>query len=87
VDAIKYYFDEEVRLEIAVDIEKEVALTKPLGIAFITFRSQSHATAMVNEYSFFSTVCGKRPMSKLSSKLKGSRWHVEYAPVPKDIYW
>lgn len=36
IDAYEFYMNEEVRLTALVEEEKKVALTRPLGVAFVT---------------------------------------------------
>jgi len=87
VDAIDYYTEEEIRYNREVQIEREKALTKPLGIAFLTFKTVDMAERVVSDYRFTAQVFCQTPSSKFSRKLKSKRWTVKFAPLPQDIYW
>ncbi|XP_003707570.1 transmembrane protein 63 isoform X1 [Megachile rotundata] len=71
VDAQEFYTDEEMRLTALVEEEKKVALSKPLGIAFVTLGTPGAAIAM-------------RKQLRLLPSIK---WVVDYAPIPSDIFW
>ncbi|OXA60909.1 CSC1-like protein 2 [Folsomia candida] len=86
-DAIEFYSQEEVQFTREVGTERERALTKPLGIAFITFKTVDMAERVVNDYRFVCKVLAQTPQSKFSHKLKSRRWTVNFAPLPEDIYW
>ncbi|KAG0717494.1 CSC1-like protein 2 [Chionoecetes opilio] len=45
VDAIEYYGEEEIRLSSEVENEKVKALSRPTGVAFVTFDSIENATS------------------------------------------
>jgi len=87
VDAIDYYSQMEAILEVEVKEEKDKALTKSLGIAFVTFAASSQAKLAVRIYSLWSWLRRRRPISRLSNQLTTSEWSVGYAPPPTDLYW
>lgn len=70
-DAYEFYMNEEVRLTALVEEEKRVALTRPLGVAFVTLGTPGAAKAM-------------RKQLRSSPSIK---WVVDYAPTPSDIFW
>ncbi|CAG7832083.1 unnamed protein product [Allacma fusca] len=86
-DAIEYYHKEEERYGRFVELERKRALARPLGIAFITYRSVDMAHRVVTEYRLTAKCLKQRPTSSFSRKLKSSHWIVNYAPLPEDIYW
>ncbi|XP_033211749.1 CSC1-like protein 2 [Belonocnema kinseyi] len=71
VDAQEFYTNEEIRLTALVEEEKKVALSKRLGIAFVTLGTPGDARMM-------------RRQLRSSPAIK---WHVSYAPAPSDIFW
>lgn len=71
VDAQEFYTNEEIRLTALVEEEKNVALSKPLGVAFVTLGTPGAAKTM-------------RKQLRSSSNVK---WIVDYAPTPSDIFW
>ncbi|KMQ92237.1 transmembrane protein 63a-like protein [Lasius niger] len=71
VDAEEFYTNEEIRLTALVEEEKNVALSKPLGVAFVTLGTPGATKTM-------------RKQLKSSSSIK---WNVSYAPMPSDIFW
>ncbi|XP_072767766.1 calcium permeable stress-gated cation channel 1 isoform X2 [Anoplolepis gracilipes] len=71
VDAQEFYTNEEIRLTALVDEEKNVALSKPLGVAFITLGTPGATKTM-------------RKQLRNSPHIK---WNVDYAPMPSDIFW
>lgn len=71
VDAQDFYTKEEIRLTALVEEEKNVALSKRLGIAFVTLGTPGDAKAM-------------RRQLRSSPAIK---WTVNYAPAPSDIFW
>lgn len=71
IDALDFYTQEEIRLTALFDEEKKVALSKPLGIAFITLNTCDAARAL------------RRQLRSSTS----NSWVVEQAPAPSDIVW
>ncbi|XP_029666091.1 CSC1-like protein 2 [Formica exsecta] len=71
VDAQEFYTNEEIRLTALVEEEKKVALSKPLGVAFITLGTPGATKTM-------------RKQLRSSPNIK---WIVDYAPMPSDIFW
>ncbi|XP_015436121.1 PREDICTED: CSC1-like protein 2 [Dufourea novaeangliae] len=71
IDAHEFYANEEVRLTALVEEEKRVALSRPLGVAFVTLGTPGAAKTM-------------RRNLRSSPSLK---WVVDYAPTPSDIFW
>ena len=71
-----------------VEAERLVALEKPLGIAFVTFRTSQEAKEVredMNQWPYLSKRSAMK--SSVSPELQVNRWHVVTAPAPKDIYW
>lgn len=87
VDAIEYYAEEEARLRNQVDQERESALKKPLGIAFITLISVEAARKIYDDHKPSYKCSNNPPTSSVSCHLEPHNWHVRFAPSPKDIYW
>ncbi|XP_014598524.1 PREDICTED: CSC1-like protein 2 [Polistes canadensis] len=71
VDAQEFYTNEEIRLTALVEEEKKLALSKPLGIAFVTLGTPGAA----------------RTMRRQLRSLPSIKWVVNYAPAPSDIFW
>ncbi|XP_011049101.1 PREDICTED: CSC1-like protein 2 isoform X1 [Acromyrmex echinatior] len=71
VDAQEFYTNEEIRLTALVEEEKNVALSKTLGVAFVTLGTPGAAKTM-------------RKQLRSSPNIK---WIVDYAPMPSDIFW
>ncbi|XP_020293493.1 CSC1-like protein 2 [Pseudomyrmex gracilis] len=71
VDAQEFYTNEELRLMALVEEEKKLALSKPIGVAFITLGTPGAAKTM-------------RKQLRSSPSIK---WIVDYAPIPSDIFW
>lgn len=71
VDAQEFYTNEEIRLTALVEEEKKVALSRPLGVAFVTLGTPGAAKAM----------------RKYLTSLPNIKWVVNYAPTPSDIFW
>lgn len=86
-DAIEYYAADEAKYAREVEVEREHVLSKPLGIAFATFKSIDMAERVVGDYRFTAKVLQQTPQSKYSRKLKSKQWIVKFAPLPDDLYW
>ncbi|XP_018050960.1 PREDICTED: CSC1-like protein 2 [Atta colombica] len=71
VDAQEFYTNEEIRLTALVEEEKNVALSKTLGVAFVTLGTPGATKTM-------------RKQLRSSPNIK---WIVDYAPMPSDIFW
>ncbi|XP_053972346.1 calcium permeable stress-gated cation channel 1 [Hylaeus volcanicus] len=71
IDAYEFYMNEEMRLTALVEEEKRVALTRPLGVAFVTLGTSGEA----------------RTMRKQLNSSPSMKWVVNYAPTPSDIFW
>ncbi|XP_011137889.1 CSC1-like protein 2 [Harpegnathos saltator] len=71
VDAQEFYTNEEIRLTALVEEEKKVALSKPLGVAFVTLGTPGAA----------------KTMRKQLRSAPSPKWIVDYAPTPSDIFW
>jgi hypothetical protein len=87
VDATDFYADEESRLASQVDTEKNAALQRPLGVAFVTLASLEAAERVHDDHAP-SCKCSANPSSSsLSRQLEPHNWNVAFAPAPQDIYW
>ncbi|XP_076171762.1 transmembrane protein 63 isoform X2 [Ptiloglossa arizonensis] len=71
IDACEFYTNEEMRLSALIDEEKKLALSRPLGVAFVTLGTSGAAKTMRQQLNSSSTV----------------KWVVNYAPTPSDIFW
>jgi calcium permeable stress-gated cation channel len=70
-----------------VEDEKQRALKKPLGVAFVTLVSVEAARRIYEDHTP-SCKCAANPSSSsLSRQLQPHNWDVAFAPVPQDIYW
>ncbi|KAJ8409172.1 hypothetical protein AAFF_G00241930 [Aldrovandia affinis] len=91
VDAIDFYSEQEARLLQEVKKQREEVPQHPLGLAFITLRTDAMAAYILKDFNALD--CGGGPcgqQSQTSSEshaLKVSHWRVSYAPHPKNIYW
>ncbi|CAG0887910.1 unnamed protein product [Cyprideis torosa] len=89
VDALEFYLNEELRYSARVEAERLVSLEKPLGIAFVTFKTSQDAQDVKMDLDTWSTYFRKKEPAKssVSDQLMVSRWNAILAPAPKDIYW
>ncbi|XP_076635831.1 transmembrane protein 63 [Colletes latitarsis] len=71
VDAFEFYHNELIRLSLLVEEEKRIALSRPLGVAFVTLGTSGAA----------------RTMRKQLNSSPSIKWIVNYAPTPSDIFW
>ncbi|XP_015119939.1 CSC1-like protein 2 [Diachasma alloeum] len=71
VDALEFYTTEEIRLTALVEEERKVALSQPLGVAFVTLGTPGAA----------------RTMRRSLRSAPAIKWIVDYAPAPSDIFW
>lgn len=81
-DAIDYYKTCEDMYQKQVEEAQRLALSQPLGIAFVTFGTVEAAERIVLDYER-----AKIPCSKYSSELNSYSWKVSFAPDPEDIKW
>jgi len=68
-------------------LERQRALTRALGIAFVTFKTLDMAERVVGDYRFTAKLLQQTPESKYTRKLKSKQWIVKFAPLPDDLYW
>lgn len=99
VDALTFYRREEEQLEGRFAREKALALTKSIGVAFVTFSRPEEAERVAGDYLgtkwwWASRFCRKwcwnvraPPSSSVSSLLDPDQWSVRMAPPSDDIYW
>ncbi|XP_043276289.1 calcium permeable stress-gated cation channel 1 [Venturia canescens] len=71
VDAEEFYTAEEIRLTAMVKEERAAALSRPLGVAFVTLGTPGAARTMRRQLRSAPTI----------------KWTVDYAPAPSDIFW
>ncbi|CAB0033574.1 unnamed protein product [Trichogramma brassicae] len=71
VDALEFYTAEEARLTALVEVERKAALSRPIGVAFVTLGTPGAA----------------RTMRRALRSSPSIRWLVDYAPSPADIFW
>lgn len=71
VDALEYYSSEDVRLTETVKYYRELALSEPLGIAFVSLESSKEAKLIV----------------KLFFPGTHREWILSEAPAPSDLFW
>ncbi|KAK0084810.1 hypothetical protein PV326_006140, partial [Microctonus aethiopoides] len=71
IDALEFYTVEEVRLTALTEEEKKAALSRPLGIAFVTLGTPGAAKTMRRQLRSAPTI----------------KWIVDYSPAPSDIFW
>ncbi|XP_014231038.1 CSC1-like protein 2 isoform X1 [Trichogramma pretiosum] len=71
VDALEFYTAEEARLTALVEVERKTALSRPIGVAFVTLGTPGAA----------------RTMRRALRSSPSIRWLVDYAPSPADIFW
>jgi len=63
------------------------ALTKPLGIVFLTLETPEMAARIMKDYRFLPKYLRMTPESTLTTKMSSGDWSVDYAPLPGDMYW
>jgi len=83
---IDFYTSEEQRLIQDVERHSELALSKPLGMAFVTFPSLDTSMTVYEDHSTAFWSSATPPISSLTS-LRPDKWKVYFAPPPSDIYW
>lgn len=71
IDALEYYEIKEEKLRRRVNDLRDIALSRPLGIAFVTVNSAQSARFIVDSYRM----------------RKFTEWDLRYAPTPPDIFW
>lgn len=86
-DAIEYYASNELKYTEMVEEERDKALSKPLGIAFVTFKTVEAAEKIVEDYACSARFFLHLPLSRYSKELGSNQWIVKYAPIPDDINW
>ncbi|XP_030051576.1 CSC1-like protein 1 [Microcaecilia unicolor] len=90
-DAIDYYSREKDKLLEEYIQKRKTVHTRPLGMAFITFTEKSMATYILKDFNACKCEgykCKGEPQSSSYSKeLRTSRWNVNYATHPENIYW
>ncbi|XP_076331811.1 osmosensitive cation channel TMEM63C-like isoform X3 [Tachypleus tridentatus] len=87
VDGLDYYSEEEHALISAYDREKSVSLQKPLGIAFVTFQTDTMAEIVYKDHQEQCKCSTNPPTSSLNCVLDPHNWQVKLAPPPEDIFW
>ncbi|XP_050531559.1 calcium permeable stress-gated cation channel 1 isoform X2 [Daktulosphaira vitifoliae] len=89
IEAIDYYSIKEARLKAELETEKESALKRPLGIAFITLTTIHAARLIYQDHVYKLSKCGRHnpPTSTVAGLLQPYRWRVTFAPPPDDIFW
>ncbi|XP_022237734.1 calcium permeable stress-gated cation channel 1-like [Limulus polyphemus] len=87
IDGLEYYTEEEHALISAVDREKSIVLQKPLGIAFVTFQTDTMAEIVYKDHQEQCKCSTNPPTSSLNCILEPHNWQVEFAPPPEDIFW
>ena len=85
----QFYQDLVVKLSDEFQKEKEKALKKPIGTAFITFKTYQMAKKVHDTFHKrpLALWTHKLPSSKKDKTLKSRKWEVQYAPEVDDIYW
>ncbi|XP_069370789.1 CSC1-like protein 2 isoform X2 [Paralichthys olivaceus] len=91
VDAIEFYRNKEQHLLDKMREELEKELPRPLGMAFVTFKTNAMAKQVLKDFNavkcktFF---CGRRPKSSSKSEgLKVKNWRVKFATFARSINW
>lgn len=86
VDAVSFYSKSIVELSEKIQLERQRALSSPIGIAFVTFDTPIHAFIVRRDY--LTARCNRRPhTSTLSKRLRSHRWSVDFAPTPNTLIW
>lgn len=72
-----------------LEAEKESALKRPLGIAFVTMTTIHAARNVYQDHIYKLSKCGRHnpPTSSVAALLQPYRWRVTFAPSPDDIFW
>ncbi|GFT95309.1 CSC1-like protein 2 [Nephila pilipes] len=87
VDALDYYAEEEHALATAVDRQRSVALLKPVGLAFVTLKTEEMAERIYKDHQTRCHCSADPPSSSYSRQLNPYNWSVDFAPPPEDIFW
>ncbi|KAM4696102.1 CSC1-like protein 1 [Rhinophrynus dorsalis] len=90
-DAIMYYSAVKEKLEKKYASKQKVVRNVSLGSAFVTFATQSMATAILKDFNTRKgQVCrcaSESQQSAHSTQLNTLKWTVRHATCPEDIYW
>ncbi|KAM4694169.1 CSC1-like protein 1 [Discoglossus pictus] len=90
-DAIEYYSRQRDKLLQEYERKLEVVYDEPLGIAFVTFADKSMSTYILKDFNAVEChgcKCHSEPQpSQYSRPLNTSKWTVEYATYPENIFW
>ena len=90
-DGLSFYKKEVESLKEKFETEKEKALSKALGMAFITFETHQMAKSVHDQFNSFSLFGYKPTIPKTNIFVENEDnpkyWNVRYAPPPDDIYW
>ncbi|ESO83507.1 hypothetical protein LOTGIDRAFT_133162, partial [Lottia gigantea] len=87
VDAIDYYTYEEKQLITQCEQEKVHAYQDPVGIAFLTFQSESMAEKVRRDFRANCKGTHNPQTSAHYSSLAVQDWQVKFAAAPDNIYW
>ncbi|CAL1280969.1 unnamed protein product [Larinioides sclopetarius] len=87
VDALDYYGEEENALATAVDRQRSVSLLKPVGLAFVTLKTEEMAERIYKDHQKRCQCSANPPSSSYSRQLNPYNWNVDFAPPPEDIFW
>ncbi|XP_015924374.2 CSC1-like protein 2 [Parasteatoda tepidariorum] len=87
VDALDYYTEEEHALATAVDRQRSVSLLKPVGLAFVTLKTEEMAERIYKDYQKHCQCTVSPSSSSYSRQLNPYNWTVDFAYPPEDIFW
>uniref|UniRef100_A0A8B9L4W8 Transmembrane protein 63A n=1 Tax=Astyanax mexicanus TaxID=7994 RepID=A0A8B9L4W8_ASTMX len=91
VDAVEYYCSQVSRLEEDLKKYKDIHGPRALGMAFVTFQTESMAAYILKDFNALECIsfgCGRGPQpSSSSEQLKVKKWKVSYATHPNNIVW
>ena len=86
---LAFYEEKVKKLKEDFNQQKEIALQKPNGTLFISFKTNQMAKDVHDSFNrgTFSLFKPKLTKSTLDIYLRIKKWNVEYAPETEDIYW
>uniref|UniRef100_A0A8B9L330 Transmembrane protein 63A n=1 Tax=Astyanax mexicanus TaxID=7994 RepID=A0A8B9L330_ASTMX len=87
VDAVEYYCSQVSRLEEDLKKYKDIHGPRALGMAFVTFQTESMAAYILKDFNALECGSGGPQPSSSSEQLKVKKWKVSYATHPNNIVW
>ena len=86
---VEFYEEKVKQLSDEFEKQKEIALQKPIGTVFISFKTSLMAKDVHDQFNrgTFALWKPKLQKSAMDMYLRTKKWNVEFAPEPEDVYW